>query len=127
MIRYAYVQLPGRPPAPFVNVTVREAATPSDELADQPAQIDTGADRTVIPFAVVKHLGLLRFGSLPMAGLGGMVSHLDTYVVEIELSGLAPLTVEVIAADEPWILLGRDVDNHFRMLLDGPAAALEIG
>jgi predicted aspartyl protease len=127
VIRYTYVQLPGRPPAPFVKVTVRTPAPPPDELADQPAQIDTGADRTVIPFAVVKHLGLLRFGSLRVAGLGGIISRLDTYLVVIELSALPPLTVEVIAADEPWILLGRDVDNHFRMLLDGPGTALEIG
>jgi predicted aspartyl protease len=92
---------------------------------DQPAQIDTGADRTVIPFAVVKHLGLLRFGEIPLAGLGGIVSHLDSYLVVIELKGLRPSNVEVVAADEPWILLGRDVDNHFRMLLDVPASSLE--
>jgi hypothetical protein len=38
-----------------------------------------------------------------------------------------PMTVEVLAHPaEPFILLGRDVLNHYRILLDGPKLALEI-
>jgi hypothetical protein len=128
VIRYVYVQLPGRPPAPFVTVTVRPPlAAPENELTEQPAQVDTGADRTVLPLSTVRHLGLLPLRWLDFEGLGGVTTRLATYALEVRIDGLNPLTVEVTAAEEPWILLGRDVDNHFRMLLDGPASALEIG
>jgi hypothetical protein len=80
----------------------------------------------VIPLTVVNDLGLVSHRSLPIGSLGGAVSQVDAYLIEIELRGFPPLTVEVVAANEPWILLGRDVDNHFRLLLDGPAGALEV-
>ena len=39
-----------------------------------------------------------------------------------------PQTLEVVAsAGEAWILLGRDVLNTHRLVLDGPQLALEIG
>jgi hypothetical protein len=35
-------------------------------------------------------------------------------------------TVEVLAADEPYVLLGRDILNRYRVVLDGPKQKLEI-
>jgi hypothetical protein len=41
---------------------------------------------------------------------------------------LLPQKVVLIAhAEEPFILLGRDVLNQHRLLLDGPGLAFEIG
>ncbi len=38
------------------------------------------------------------------------------------------MTLRVIAdRDEPYVLLGRDVLNHFRVELDGPNLIVEIG
>jgi hypothetical protein len=40
---------------------------------------------------------------------------------------LTPITVEAFASrEEPHVLLGRDVLNHFRVLLDGPNLVLEM-
>jgi hypothetical protein len=75
---------------------------------------------------LVKHLALNPLDTIEVGGLGGVVTEVDASLVAIELRGLPPLTVEAIAADEPWILLGRDADNPFRLLLDGPAGALEV-
>jgi hypothetical protein len=33
----------------------------------------------------------------------------------------------VASSGEPWVLLGRDVLNAHRLLLDGPHLTLEIG
>jgi hypothetical protein len=37
-----------------------------------------------------------------------------------------PQPREVLAADEPWVLLGRDVLNSHRLVLDGPQLILEL-
>jgi predicted aspartyl protease len=125
-IRYGYFQ--GlRLPAPFVNVTLRNL--PGDaELADQPAQVDTGADRTVLPMAAVDALGLLPVDEISIAGIGGLQHVVRTFAVHLAVHDLPAVLVEVMAhADEPWILLGRDILNAHRNLLDGPQSFLEIG
>ena len=69
MTRYGYNQQVD-PPAPFVHVTLRCRET-GTELADLPAQLDTAADRTVIPGKLVKQLGLVPLDELPVAGFRG--------------------------------------------------------
>ena len=52
---------------------------------------------------------------------------LPTYLVELRLRELGPVTVKVLASsDEPYVLLGRDVLNRFTILLDGPNLVLEM-
>src|SRR4051794_4057129 len=76
MIRYAYNRQLS-PPAPFVHVSVQSLA--GDSISDSlPAQIDTGADRTVIPGGLVDSLGLLPLDELPFLGLGGHLVALRT-------------------------------------------------
>ena len=62
MIRYRYNQQT-EPPAPFVYGTFQNPAD-STELSDVPAQIDTAADRTVLPDHVVQALGLAPLGRI---------------------------------------------------------------
>ena len=51
----------------------------------------------------------------------------STYKVELTIRTLFPQKVVLIAHDEePFILLGRDVLNRHRVLLDGPGLTLEI-
>jgi hypothetical protein len=50
-----------------------------------------------------------------------------TYKVELTVRMLSPQKVVLIAHDEePFILLGRDVLNRHRVLLDRPGLTLEI-
>ena len=125
MIRYRYSNHLS-PPAPFVHVTLRNPAGGA-ELAGVPAQIDTAADRSVLPLALVAQLGLAQTGTLAIGGLGGIVYSLPTFVAFVAIHDLAPQAIKVIASEgEPWMLLGRDVLNAHRLLLDGPASALEV-
>jgi hypothetical protein len=40
---------------------------------------------------------------------------------------MSPRLVKVLASlEEPYVLLGRDVLNHFRITLDGPNLVLDI-
>jgi hypothetical protein len=82
----------------------------------------------VIPGGLVARLGLVRLDELPVAGFGGQVMLVATYLVELSVRGQPSHPVEVIAHEgEPHVLLGRDVLNRYRLLLDGPGLALEIG
>jgi hypothetical protein len=49
-------------------------------------------------------------------------------LVEIQVHDMPPVLIRaVLGRNEPFILLGRDVLNNYRITLDGPALALEIG
>lgn len=116
-----------QPPAPFVFVTIGNPLTDPAGLPF-PAQLDTAADRTVVPLTVVQSLGLKPLDKTSVAGFGGKPHSVDRYVVSIAVQGFAPRPRLVIAhADEPWVLLGRDVLNDHRIVLDGPNLTLEVG
>lgn len=124
MVRYKYnEQL--NPPAPFVHVSIMVPDQPEVEKR-LPAQLDTAADHTVIPLALVDDLHLERVRELLIAGLGGTTARLLTFLVRLRVHAFEPLMLEVVGADEPIVLLGRDVLNRYRLLLDGPARALEV-
>ncbi len=126
MIRYAYLAQ-FQPPAPFVNIGLRNPAS-GTELRDQPAQVDTAADRTVLPDSLVKSLGLPQVGTIKLGGFGGVTYTLPVYAVLLGLHDLPPQLFKVAAhTQETWVLLGRDVINGLRTVLDGPQLALEIG
>jgi hypothetical protein len=99
-----------------------------DTVDRVPAQIDHGADRTVIPERYALQLGLKSLDLLPVAGLGGQVHQTSTYELDLMVHTFPPERVEVFAhRDEPYVLLGRDILNRYRLVLDGPGLALEIG
>jgi hypothetical protein len=124
-IRYRYH--PIQPPAPFVNVTLRHP-TGTPEHRDVPAQIDSGADRSVFPEDLIRLMGLPQVGQLTIGGLGGLQHTMPLFAVLLGVHDLPAEPLEVIGSrGEPWILLGRDVLNAHRLLLDGPQLALEIG
>lgn len=126
MIRFNYTRQLD-PPAPFVFVSL-SCPLPTRSVHDLPAQVDPAADRTVIPGGLVDILGLRPLETLEFAGLGGRILVLSTYRVELAIRALSPLQVVVAAQDdEPYVLLGRDVLNRYRILFDGPGLALEFG
>jgi hypothetical protein len=126
VIRYGYAhQL--QPPAPFVHVGLQNPVNGS-EVRDVPAQLDTAADRTLLPEALVQQLALPQLGTLTIGGVAGVQQTMPTYPLRLAIHNLPPQTIEVVGSPgEAWVLLGRDVLNAHRLLLDGPLLALEIG
>src|SRR5262249_48851471 len=124
--RYRYVsQL--NPPAPFILVTLRNPVTGAEQQA-VPAQVDSAADRTLLPEAIVQALVLPQIGSNAIGGVGGIIQTLPSYPVQVTIHNRPAQTVEVVAsAGENWILLGRDILNAHRTVLDGPQQFTEIG
>ena len=125
MIRYIYAtEL--TPPAPFVKISLRNPAT-GQTHSNLPAQLDTAADRTVIPASLVELLDLHQVSTTLASGLGGATYQLAVYIALLEVHDRPAIPVQVLAHPaESWVLLGRDVLNAFRLTLDGPNLALEI-
>ena len=125
MVRYGYLpQL--NPPAPFVYVRLRNPLS-GQELRDVPAQVDSAADRTLLPAAIVQTLGLPQIRTMNIGVAGGEVQVLPVHPVTVAVHDFPGETIEVVSsAGEDWILLGRDILNAHRSLLDGPQLALEI-
>lgn len=125
MTRYIYNQQLV-PPAPLVPVGVSNPQR-TGEGVESPALLDTAADRTVIPQELVESLHLLTVRYLSVAGLGGRETRLPDFVIRLAVRQAPPLTIELVACPgEPFVLLGRDVLNQFRIVLDGPQLSLEI-
>lgn len=115
------------PPAPYVFVVVSHPAGTATAPA-RPAKLDTGADRTIIPTGLAAALGLREVERLVFTGLSGGQVVLPVYQLRLAIRDLDPILVDVAASDgEPHILLGRDVLNRYRIILDGPNQRLEIG
>ena len=125
MIRYNYLtQL--KPSAPFIYVTIKNPMTGAEQK-DVPAQLDVAADRTVLPANLAQALALPQIGTIPIGGVGGIIQTMPCYPVHLAIHDLPGQTIEVVAsAGESWILLGRDVLNAYRLVLDGPQLVLEI-
>ena len=56
----------------------------------------------------------------------GHLFHKDIYAIRIKLPTGQHGRINVLTIPNDHVLLGRDVINQFRLLLDGPALTLEI-
>ena len=112
-------------PAPFLPIQISHPSQPEHTL-EVIAKIDTGADISAIPRHIATALALEETGELKVAGFDGPPSSYTICAVRIALpSGQrARLNALVVPSDD--VILGRDVLNHLRLLLDGPALTSEI-
>lgn len=114
------------PPGPFAVVTVSNVDG-SVTIPNRVAQLDSAADRTVFPQSLIDALGTAASGAVILAGFGGTPTTCLLYEVLLALPSFSTIRLEVIAhADEPWVLLGRDVLNRYVVTLDGQALRLTI-
>lgn len=127
MFRYPYRTITlNSPPAPLALLNV--AVIGSDDWAtDIPALIDSGADMTVLPDQVVTQLGLIPVEHLPAAGYDGRITSRPVFTVRLVVRDFPPLEMEVMGGvAERYAILGRDVLNQFKVVLDGPNQRVEI-
>jgi hypothetical protein len=114
------------PPAPYVLVAVARLDG-TIVAADLPAKVDSGAAQTIIPTPIVEHLALEAVARQEFEGRGGVRVSLSIFRLYLTICGCPTLEVNVAGSDgEPYILLGRDGLNQFRLVLDGPNGKLEI-
>lgn len=109
------------PPAP--RLEIRLIAQPHGAVYGPVAAfVDTGADATIVPMSIVRELQAGVVTLKTVRGYAGSRRTVRTYLVDVEVGPFTLPGIEIVgdaAADE--ILLGRDVLNRLRVLLDGPA------
>jgi hypothetical protein len=113
------------PPVPALEIRFVEPSTGKrTQLLHAP--IDTGSDSTVAPLALLRQLGANPTRREQVRGLWGGTQRVRLYKVDLLVSHIHIPDLEVVASNDVDLLLGRDVVNQLRLLLDGPAETVEL-
>ena len=114
------------PPFPALEVIL---STPTEGLATGTlsALVDTGSDATFVPLAYLIQIGATETVEMWARSHWGERRRVLLYLVDIRVGDLTLPGIEVVGDDlGDEILLGRDVLNRLRLLLDGPAEVSEL-
>jgi clan AA aspartic protease len=126
MIIIEYADYEDRRPAPVVTVKLSDADGENATVFER-CLVDSGADRTVLPNSVAKQLGIREIDCLEFAAFDGRITELSIGIVNIQFGSLSPVPISVAFNDSvEEILIGREVLNQYRILLDGPNRKLEV-
>jgi hypothetical protein len=113
------------PPAPIVEV---EVANPySGKSRKVLGKIDSGAAISTIPVALLNELDLERAGSIGVRGFNQeRARKMKTYRVNLSFENCKFELVEVILTPNPYVLVGRDILNQLKIILDGKNLQFQI-
>lgn len=92
-----------------------------------PALLDSGADGTLVPLQYLEEILAPVITETRIRSHWGEWRHVEQFLVEIEIDKLRLSNVLVVGdevGDE--IVLGRDVINKLRILLDGPQRMVDV-
>ena len=106
------------PPAPVAFVTL---AIGVNEMPDVPMLIDSGADVTLIPkkTAVALSAEIEENRSIELEAFDGTRSQAQAAVLDLVFLGKR-FRGRFLLTDQNFGILGRNILNHFSLLLDGP-------
>ncbi|MFO0823485.1 MAG: retroviral-like aspartic protease family protein [Gemmataceae bacterium] len=122
--RYRYAAITPPAPALLLNLTHPITGTEAQNIS---VLLDTGADQTVLPERLAEQLELLKLDQELIRGFDGAPQVLGVYSVVLQVRDLIPFEIKVIASPKvASVVVGRDVLNRYRLVLDGPNGVLEI-
>ena len=84
------------------------------------ALIDSGASGTTIPDKLVSKLALRKIGETKASGYNGQVERRNIYSADILFLGFTFNKHPVVAVPRTYALIGRDILNRYKTILDGP-------
>lgn len=114
------------PAAPVIPISI---ANPDDDRTPLQAEglIDSGSDTTLIPLAVLQRVGAFSGEQVYFRGVTGSRATADAYRVVIHMPVGVSYGIRAVATrGGNEIILGRDVLNRWRIVLDGPGETVEI-
>ena len=88
--------------------------------------LDSGADMSVIPNAAVRDLNLQPVSVARSRGFGGSVEESMIFAASLSLVREEVEAARVPGWDEDYALVGRDLINGWRLVLDGPAQSFSL-
>ena len=114
------------PPAPVVSLTLVTAAE-GREIGPLEALVDSGADGTIVPISPLLQIHASATGEGTVRGPWDQARNVVLYLVDIRIGTITVRGVEVVGDRQGVeIILGRDVLNQLRVLLDGLGEAVEV-
>jgi predicted aspartyl protease len=114
------------PPIPVFTVDL-VSPDGSSTVAGVTGLVDTAADRTIVPLHLLHRLKLRPVGQGRAQGFGTAAFVVDIYCLRVVVPGVCNVIVYPIEhANEPQILVGRDVLNQLTFTFDGPNTFIEF-
>ncbi len=114
------------PPMPVLEI---QLGYPEETLTLGPltAIVDTGADGTLVPQSLVDEIGAPFVDDVRIRSHWGEWCNTQMFTVDVGIGELRLAAVEVVGDDQDTeIILGRNILNRLRLLLDGPAGQVEV-
>jgi hypothetical protein len=113
------------PALPACTVTFSVAAT--GNKITLPAILDTGADATLVPQGFLQQLGSRRAFEVGLRSQWGERRVVFLHLVDIHIGDVTLPSIYVVGDDlGNEVILGRDVLNYLRLLLDGPGRVTQF-
>jgi hypothetical protein len=110
-----------KPPYPFVEVALFAPWSASSSVLIEKLQIDTGADRSGIPLALINKLEpRLRDWVEVFDFDDNIVEDIPVYEIGMEIDGMRFNSIKVYGLNSDFGFIGRDLLNSFFISLDGP-------
>lgn len=114
------------PPAPVLNARLA-SLDEKPSLETHLAQVDTGADGTLIPLYLLEEIEAVEFGDAVLHGVLGESKEVHLYEVDLHIENFVLKSIVVIGDEYgDQILLGRNVLNKMILLLDGQSNLTEV-
>lgn len=110
------------PPAAVLPVLVARPGADAAMLV--PGLVDTGADCSLVPLSVARQLALPRVGDLEVQGVAGGRAMAPVHAAFVEIASSRVLVR--LAALEHELIVGRDILNRLKVLLDGPRLCIRL-
>jgi predicted aspartyl protease len=114
------------PPIPVIEISLISVAE-SLRVGPMPALVDTGADGTVAPVALLRQIQAPVTVEMMVRGQWGESRPVLLYLVDVQIGDVVVPGVEVVGDDVgDELILGRDVLNRLNMRLNGPQEMVEL-
>jgi len=113
------------PAVPVCEFVLHNVST--DQSVTLTGIVDTGADATIVPVRYLQEIHARRIFEAGLRSQWGERRTIFLYIVDIQLNSLTLPGIYVVGDDlGDEVILGRDVLNHLRLLLDGPAQIAQL-
>ncbi len=115
-----------QPPFPAIRVVISNS---EEGLRTEPktALLDTGSDGSLVPIALLAQILAPALTDVRIRSHWGEWRSAQLFLVDLELNSLTLPGIFVVGDEQgDEVVLGRNVLNKLRLLLDGPANTTEL-
>jgi predicted aspartyl protease len=113
------------PPIPALEIRLVNPIT-GQRSTYQHAFLDTGSDVTLFPIDLLEHLEIAPTREERVYGMWGGEQLVPVYKVDVVVGDYLLRDITVVGYLGEDTLIGRNVTNQLRLLLDGPDESVEL-